>query len=235
LSRSSIDFPEKLCKAIAKLTDDFSFAFLQEAFVATLLVLARSADDGEEGKGSCMSGDRAPEKLDAGDDDDGLTSYKFYRVIKQQIKILREDLDSGSSSTGSATGPCDDAPLSWVRENTERLGAGREDGVQAQTSPFGADAGSFLGTRLRQSPGEASSLMQRQHEDDGAIGRSAVPCRKPTDVVSGSRWDAQAARASMAKISFWNQSSFEWGPREGGQSGIVPDQYLDNAEKSREY
>ncbi|GME28395.1 ATPase AAA+ type core [Neofusicoccum parvum] len=43
--KKSIEFPDKLCPAIADITDGFSFAYLQEAFVATLLELARSGDD----------------------------------------------------------------------------------------------------------------------------------------------------------------------------------------------
>jgi len=51
-----IVFPDKLCDAIAEITDDFSFAYMQEAFVAALLVLARKraddppADGGDGGK-----------------------------------------------------------------------------------------------------------------------------------------------------------------------------------------
>ncbi|RTE69722.1 hypothetical protein BHE90_015894 [Fusarium euwallaceae] len=36
-----IEFPDKLCRAIAEITDKFSFAYIQEAFVATLLAIAR--------------------------------------------------------------------------------------------------------------------------------------------------------------------------------------------------
>ncbi|KXJ97638.1 ATPase [Microdochium bolleyi] len=45
-----IVFPDKLCNAIAEITDDFSFAYMQEAFVAALLALARKrADDPSHG------------------------------------------------------------------------------------------------------------------------------------------------------------------------------------------
>ncbi|KAM7214391.1 putative ATPase [Rhypophila decipiens] len=36
-----IEFPDELCKAIADITDGFSFAYMQEAFVAALLAIAR--------------------------------------------------------------------------------------------------------------------------------------------------------------------------------------------------
>ena len=38
-----IDFPDKLCRAIADITNDFSFAYIQEAFVAALLIIARDS------------------------------------------------------------------------------------------------------------------------------------------------------------------------------------------------
>lgn len=84
-NKPSIDFPKKLCGAIAGITDQFSFAYLQEAFVATLLVLARR---NTEGGGS------------DDDDDDELDKYEFWRVMKQQVKNLREDM--GSSKDKSA-------------------------------------------------------------------------------------------------------------------------------------
>ena len=43
--KSPPDFPEKLCAAIASITDRFTFAYLQEAFVATLLAIARKRLD----------------------------------------------------------------------------------------------------------------------------------------------------------------------------------------------
>lgn len=39
-----IEFPAALSKAIAKETDDFSFAYMQEAFVASLLAIANKED-----------------------------------------------------------------------------------------------------------------------------------------------------------------------------------------------
>lgn len=43
-----VDFPEELCPILAKLTHDFSFAYLKELFVTSLLVLARGTMDEEE-------------------------------------------------------------------------------------------------------------------------------------------------------------------------------------------
>ncbi|KAF2842765.1 P-loop containing nucleoside triphosphate hydrolase protein, partial [Patellaria atrata CBS 101060] len=85
--KHAIDFPVKLCNAIASITDGFSFAYMQEAFVATLLVLARSHTKRRViGFGSDEDDDE--------DDDEDLDKYEFWRVMKKQVEILREDMDN---------------------------------------------------------------------------------------------------------------------------------------------
>lgn len=90
-NKSSVKFPRKLCPAIAGITADFSFAYLQEAFVATLLAIAghRSAD--------CMRG--------GGDDEGGdLDDYELWREMKKQVKALRNDMDNNNKDVGTAFG-----------------------------------------------------------------------------------------------------------------------------------
>lgn len=74
--KPDICFPESLCLPIAQLLDDFSFAYMQEAFVATLLILAR---------GSEPESNAAPEQ------------YKFYRIMKEEADMLREDMGKDAS------------------------------------------------------------------------------------------------------------------------------------------
>ena len=55
-NKPSVEFPKKLCVAIAGITQEFSFAYMKEAFVATLLTIAnRRSEDartcGGEGSG----------------------------------------------------------------------------------------------------------------------------------------------------------------------------------------
>lgn len=81
-NKPAIKFPKLLSPAIAAITQDFSFAYLKEAFVATLLVIA---------------GNRAEERFEGGDDDnDSLDDYELWREIKKQIELLRDDMDSTS-------------------------------------------------------------------------------------------------------------------------------------------
>lgn len=43
-----VEFPDHLCPAIAKITEDFSFAYMQEAFVAALLAIAGRAESKDD-------------------------------------------------------------------------------------------------------------------------------------------------------------------------------------------
>lgn len=72
------DFPEKLCGAIASITDRFSFAYLKEAFVATLLAIARKRLD--------------EVLMDNSDDDNDLEQYELWREMVKTIKILRKEM-----------------------------------------------------------------------------------------------------------------------------------------------
>ena len=84
-SKPSIKYPKKLCPAIAAITADFSFAYLQEAFVATLLAIA---------------GHRSEEMTRGGgpDDDEGgdLDSFELWKEMKRQVKALREDMGNNN-------------------------------------------------------------------------------------------------------------------------------------------
>jgi hypothetical protein len=81
--KRDIEFPKKLCRPIAELLNDFSFAYMQEAFVATLLILARGSES-------------EAESLGWNDDGGDPTRFKFYRTMKEQVKILREDMGKSS-------------------------------------------------------------------------------------------------------------------------------------------
>ena len=97
---TTIDFPPKLCTAIAGITDDFSFAYLKEAFVATLLTIAgkrQDHDDDDDGKvlvdiisKHTLGG--GPD--DGGDDDDDkpLEEYELWREMKKTVDLLRGDM-----------------------------------------------------------------------------------------------------------------------------------------------
>ncbi|KAK4638129.1 hypothetical protein CLAFUR0_01823 [Fulvia fulva] len=115
-----LDFPDKLCPAVAKITKGFSFAYLQEAIVAALLAIARHDDAfGEKTCLECMQSHAAPKngsscdqesvrpfkglydyvwlakQVDDGDSD--LDDYVLWREIKKQVRILREEMGDDNS------------------------------------------------------------------------------------------------------------------------------------------
>lgn len=75
-------FPKHLSPAIAGITQDFSFAYLKEAFLATRLAIARNrSEDGIRGGGG-------------GDGEGGdLDDYELWREMKKQVRLLREDME----------------------------------------------------------------------------------------------------------------------------------------------
>lgn len=92
-----IDFPDKLCTAIAKITDKFSFAYMQEGFIAALLAIAVSQDGSNT---DLYSGPEADVTLGSqiathtlrGDDPE-LDDLILWREIRKQIKMLRDEMD----------------------------------------------------------------------------------------------------------------------------------------------
>ena len=88
-NRPAIKFPKKLCPAIAGITQEFSFAYLKEAFVATLLTIARHRTDFVARGG----GDK--------EDDGDLDDYELWREMKKTVKALREDMGTRNKRTAS--------------------------------------------------------------------------------------------------------------------------------------
>lgn len=95
-----IEFPDALCEAIAEITAKFSFAYIQEAFVAALLALAqkgrRSSWSSEEG----LTEDLADGWVGVVGGGDELDKLKLWVEIKKQIAILREGMDDKASKEG---------------------------------------------------------------------------------------------------------------------------------------
>ncbi|KAF2673982.1 ATPase [Microthyrium microscopicum] len=88
-----IEFPSELCPAFAKITESFSFAYMQEAFLASLLELVVGSDD-----------DSASEE-DKPDDEDELDKYPLWVALKKQVKILREQIGKGDDAKRSSVLP----------------------------------------------------------------------------------------------------------------------------------
>lgn len=90
-AKPKIAFPHKLCGAMAGITKGFSFAFLQECFVAALLELAR-----EEGGYDAHYHRRRLYR------DDRLEQYALWRAFKEQADTLRKQIEDGEGAEGEA-------------------------------------------------------------------------------------------------------------------------------------
>ena len=84
-NKPSVEFPKELCVAIAGITQEFSFAYMKEAFVATLLTIANRRSEDARTCGGEGSGD--------------LDEYELWREMKKTVKLLREDMGSRSKRT----------------------------------------------------------------------------------------------------------------------------------------
>jgi SpoVK/Ycf46/Vps4 family AAA+-type ATPase len=115
-----LDFPDELCEKIAEITPKFSFAYMQEAFVASLLAIAarggKSVEEADR-EAERWSGPQDPmksalgtlhanfaRKLPFGDlsdptptSDAELDKLELWIEMKKQVKILREEMDEENS------------------------------------------------------------------------------------------------------------------------------------------
>ena len=83
--KPKIAFPHRLCGAMAGITKGFSFAFLQECFVAALLTLARE-EEGVALTAWQLTGLRGQDKLE---------QYALWRAFKEQAEALRKQIEDG--------------------------------------------------------------------------------------------------------------------------------------------
>ncbi|KAG4429171.1 hypothetical protein IFR05_015347 [Cadophora sp. M221] len=83
--KSEVKFPKVLLEPIAEITHDFSFAYMQEAFVSSLLDIAHRHDENEDEDES--------DRVACGGGDEDLEKYELWRVMKEQVKVLREEMD----------------------------------------------------------------------------------------------------------------------------------------------
>ncbi|KAF1949137.1 P-loop containing nucleoside triphosphate hydrolase protein [Byssothecium circinans] len=101
-----LDFPDALCPAVAKITDKFSFAYMQEAFVASLLAIAsRSNKDADQAdrEANRWAGPQDPmitarhhawiRNILPGSEDPALDGLVLWKELQKQVEILREEMD----------------------------------------------------------------------------------------------------------------------------------------------
>ena len=102
LSRNkSIDFPPELSKAIADITEGFSFAYLKEAFVNSLVViLAVQRGTSKEPEAA----DESPgiNEISENRSSSAVESNLLYRVLRNNIQILRHEMEGSRKNAEDA-------------------------------------------------------------------------------------------------------------------------------------
>ena len=138
-----IEFPKKICPAAALITDGFSFAYMQEAFVATLLAIAQERS---ELLGDIEVVNREGDEDTASDGSEkDLDDYELWRELKKTIKALKNDMDNTPDKGKSNT--IDDPFLKALALEKEAQTPGAASSLAGQPIPFGpAVSGSSKGS-----------------------------------------------------------------------------------------
>lgn len=96
-----IDFPDKLCDSIAEITNKFSFAYMQEAFIASLLAIASHGGKEAEDIARRWAGPQDPmQSVDlqsrmagGGSEDPDMKHLVLWVEMQKQVKILRDEME----------------------------------------------------------------------------------------------------------------------------------------------
>lgn len=103
-----VEFPMRICPAVAMITDGFSFAYMQEAFVATLLAIA-------QGRSEALD-DEEVKKAEGDGGDNNLDDYELWRELKKTIKALRDDMGNDTPDKSSTSDDSFSKALALERE-----------------------------------------------------------------------------------------------------------------------
>ncbi|KAF1842241.1 P-loop containing nucleoside triphosphate hydrolase protein [Cucurbitaria berberidis CBS 394.84] len=106
---NDLDFPDKLCAKIAEITDKFSFAYMQEAFVASLLAIAaRGGQDINDAERESerwagpldpmthINQDAFVVRVDNEGREPDIEKLELWIEIQKQVKILRDEMEEKS-------------------------------------------------------------------------------------------------------------------------------------------
>ena len=89
---NKIDYPPKLSEAIAEVTEGFSFAYLKETFITSLLIIVGSRKTGRDIDGLAGSSEEAGE----------FDNILLWRVLSKQVNNLRAEMEDARKSTEDA-------------------------------------------------------------------------------------------------------------------------------------
>lgn len=97
-----VEFPPELSKAIGDITEGFSFAYLKEAFITSLLIIVAI----QRGTSKEPEPEPASESKKLSKDEDhtssGVASNLLYRVLSKNVQTLRHEMEGSRKSAEEA-------------------------------------------------------------------------------------------------------------------------------------
>ena len=90
--KSSMELPAGISAAVAGITNGFSFAYMQEAFVSALLSIVQSTDKASPGSGTEVIDSKASVS------DQTLENNVFRKAIQKQVQVLRNEMKDSKKS-----------------------------------------------------------------------------------------------------------------------------------------
>ncbi|KAL8814978.1 MAG: hypothetical protein Q9223_005847 [Gallowayella weberi] len=94
-TNKSIDYPPSLSAAVAEITDGFSFAYLKESFITSLLVTVAAVRSGDSEREVNGTGSENA-------DPEGLEHNALWRTISKQVETLRTEMEDSRKSAEEA-------------------------------------------------------------------------------------------------------------------------------------
>lgn len=98
--KQSIEFSEDLARAIASITEGFSFAYLKELFITSLLILVQARSGrAEEEPEELEEPEKEGVEVDGDEASSTLRSSPLGKVIRSQVEILRKDMSEQQATS----------------------------------------------------------------------------------------------------------------------------------------
>lgn len=164
-SNDDIEFPDDLCPAIAKITDKFSFAYMQEAFVASLLAIAARGNGDDENDASAPLTELQALHMALAQTlgHSNLDDLVLWKEIQKQVKILREEMDEKKAQPQSQDGsaPAAYVPPPAIPESSYRAGRASESIPRRQARSYQDGLDAMIHDPLRLSSERLTEALRR--------------------------------------------------------------------------
>ncbi|KAF2440471.1 P-loop containing nucleoside triphosphate hydrolase protein [Karstenula rhodostoma CBS 690.94] len=161
----TVKFPDDLCPAIAKITDKFSFAYMQEAFIASLLAIAARGKDDDDAQHVAYDDEmQALQRALAQTlGHSNLEDLVLWKEIQKQVKILREEMDEKAQAQNSAmpAPQAPPAPAQTLYQSSQAAGQGSDSIPRRQARSYQDELDAMIHDPLRVSAERLNEALRR--------------------------------------------------------------------------